>query len=156
MSVEDAMKDLIDDRISEADLSDKIQDELPNFNEKIEEALKDHDFRDAISDALDDYDMDQDIGKALEHFDFSDAVSEAFSYDRRVQHTLKTEVRERVDDQVGEYVQSPEFVSLVRGVVVNVLWDIFTLKALRGKATVYKAEVIKFTKDQVSRLRKAA
>jgi hypothetical protein len=160
MSFEAAIKELVIECINEVDLSDKIQEELPDFDDKIEESLKDHNFTAAIADALDDYDMDDDIEKALGNFDFSDAISDAFSYDRGVQRTLKTEVQERVDDKVSEYmdeyIQSPEFVSLVRGVVIDVL----TFKSLRerlfGKVKTARASVVKFTKDQVNRFRSAA
>jgi hypothetical protein len=161
---EQMVQEFVDNAIGEKDFSDDIKDavkeEMPDVDDVVQEKLRDFDFSDAIHDALRDHDFSSDVEKALDDYDMSDALDNAIHYNRRTQRVFQNQVDESVQENIEKYVETDEFAEQVRAVVVRVLWDILTLKSLRqrltGKAKECKATVIKFTKEQINRFKKAA
>ena len=157
---ESMVQEFVDNAIGEKDFSDDIKDavkeEMPDVDDVVQEKLRDFDFSDAIHDALRDHDFSSDVEKALDDYDMSDALDNAIHYNRRTQRVFQNQVDESVQENIEKYVETDEFAEQVRAVVVRVLWDILTLKRFRGKVTECKATVIKFTKEQINRFKKAA
>jgi hypothetical protein len=161
---EQMVQEFVDNAVSEKDFSDDIKDavkeEMPDVDDVVQEKIRDFDFSDAIHDAIRDYDFSTDLEKAVDDYDMSDAVDNAIHYCRRTQKVFQNQVDESVQENIEKYLETDEFAEKVRAVVVRVLWDVLTFKALRqrlmGRAKECKVTVIKFTKNQINRFKKAA
>jgi hypothetical protein len=153
---EEGLKDFIKETVTSeveagvdaVDFEEKIKDYLPDFDDLVKEKVDEFDFSDAIYNVVQDYDFDDAIEKQVGNYDFSDAVSDALG-ERRIQREMEQTLQEKVE----ECLASPEFHAQVREIVVDILWNLLTFKALRQNV---KQSVIRLTRNTIKKFRKAA
>lgn len=96
----------VDSIISDYDLSDKIQEELPNFDDLVDERLDKADIDDKVNDAVD---------EAIKDYDFSDVV------EKEIEAELNENLHEYVENEFEAYTKTAKFKELVLAEVNRVL-----------------------------------
>lgn len=104
--LQEFITEAVDAAISEVDLSDKIQEEMPDFDDKIERAIDNIDIDDKVADAVE---------TALDDFDISDKV------EKEVEKELESNLHEYVENEFDSFTKTDKFKELVLAEVNRVL-----------------------------------
>jgi hypothetical protein len=106
----ESLAELISEQVSsvvdDLDLSDKIQEELPDFEELVEKAVDNFDIDDKVSDA---------VSEAMDEYDFSEKV------EKEVEKELEANLNEYVENEFETYSKTDKFKELVMAEVNRVL-----------------------------------
>jgi hypothetical protein len=105
-SLAELITEQVDSIISDYDLSDKIQEELPNFDDLVDERLDKIDLDDKVNDAVE---------SALDDFDISDKV------EKEVEKELDANLHEYVENELDEFFKTDKFKLMVESQVNAVL-----------------------------------
>lgn len=163
MSIEDALKELVEDILHNRSFSQdeenairEIADEACNnfdFDELVGKAVDEHDF----SDELKDIDWETDVEKALHHHDFSDDVSDAlknFDFDEDIKRALhRYDFSDDIHDALEGHNLANEIDKRINANSTSVAADIESIEAAYDNlGTLYnkQAEQIALLQEQIA------
>lgn len=100
--LQEFITETVDAAIGDADLSDKVKDEMPDFDDLIEKAVDNLDISSAMSEALDDFDIPDKVEK-------------------EVKKELDANLHEYVENEFDSFTKTDKFKELVMAEVNRVL-----------------------------------
>jgi hypothetical protein len=104
--LQEFITEAVDTAIEDADLSDKIQEEMPDFEELVDKAVSNLDIDDMVNEA---------VSEAFDEYDISEKV------EKEVEKELDANLHEYVENEFDSFTKTDKFKELVMAEVNRVL-----------------------------------
>jgi len=104
--LQEFITEAVDTAIKDADLSDKIQEEMPDFEELVDKAVSNLDIDDMVNEA---------VSEAFDEYDISEKV------EKEVEKELDANLHEYVENEFDSFTKTDKFKELVMAEVNRVL-----------------------------------